>query len=92
LVKVATADKGGRPPLPWKFPLPEGEWLLARAEELAVKDSIPKAILQGKHLLKIGHQPGPQLGQILKAAYEAQLDGKFKDVEGGLEWIRDRDS
>jgi len=92
LVKVATADKGGRPPLPWKFPLPEGEWLLARAEELAVKDSTPKAILMGKHLLEIGHHPGPQLGEILKAAYEAQLDGGFNDVEGGLEWIRAQDS
>lgn len=88
LVRVATADKGGRPPLPWKTPIPEGQWLLERAEELAIKDRAPKPILQGRHLLKQGHQPGPPLGAILKKAYEAQLDGEFKDLDTARQWLR----
>ena len=32
--------------------------------------------------------PGPLFGQILKQAYEAQLDGGFSDLESGLTWIK----
>lgn len=88
LVRVATADKGGRPPKPWVRPIPEGEWLMARAVELSVKDSAPKAILQGRHLIDMGITPGPRMGKLLKAAFEAQLDGEFVDVVGGIGWVR----
>ena len=76
--------------MPWNPPLPEGEWLLRRAEELAVKDSAPEPILQGRQLIKIGYKPGPALGKILKAAFEAQLDGAFEDIEGGIDWVRSK--
>ena len=90
LVRVATADKGGRPPKPWIRPIPEGEWLMEKAGELEVKDSAPKPILQGRHLMELGVEPGPEMGRLLKAAFEAQLDGDFGDVEEGKEWVRRR--
>jgi len=41
-------------------------------------------------LLDLGIQPGPEMGIILKQAFEAQLDGEFADPEGGLTWLRER--
>jgi hypothetical protein len=31
--------------------------------------------------------PGPEFGRILHAAYEAQLDGHFTDLDGALSWL-----
>ena len=89
LVRVSTADKGGRPPLPWKVPIPEGQWLLQRAEKLAVKDSAPKPLLLGRHLLGMGYEEGPDLGKLLASAYEAQIDGGFETLDEGIEWVRE---
>ena len=86
LVRVAHADKSGRPPLKiGEFP--EGKWLLDRATELEVKDSAPKALILGRHLIESGLQPGPHFGKILNKCYEAQLEGKFTDIEGGKNYF-----
>jgi hypothetical protein len=29
------------------------------------------------------------MGKRLKQAYEAQLDGKFEDLDGALRWLED---
>jgi len=88
LVRVATADKAGRPPVPWEVTIPEGEWLLKKAQELEVESQVPTPFLLGRHLLEFGVSPGPEMGNILKQAFEAQLDGEFADAEGGKEWYR----
>ena len=90
LVRVATADKAGRPPVPWEATIPEGEWLLRKAQELEVESQVPKPIMLGRHLIELGMSPGPEMGNILKQAFEAQLDGDFADVEGGMAWLRER--
>ena len=79
LIRVAAADDAGRPPL---------KWLAEQAERLRVADSAPKSIVQGRDLIALGMKPGVGFGRILKAAYEAQLDGKFSDLEGGLAYVR----
>jgi hypothetical protein len=38
-------------------------------------------------LLEYGFQPGKELGQLLHAAYEAQLAGEFNDLTSGMRWI-----
>jgi tRNA nucleotidyltransferase (CCA-adding enzyme) len=48
---------------------------------------VPKAILQGRHLVARGMQPGKEFKRILEAAFEAQLDGKFADEAGGNVWL-----
>tara|TARA_B110000003_G_scaffold229311_1_gene231104 strand:+ start:4804 stop:6243 length:1440 start_codon:yes stop_codon:yes gene_type:complete len=85
LVRVAAADLAGRPPRQDDFP--EGPWLLKKAEELKVKDSEPKPIMQGRHLIKKGLSPGPEFTPILKKCFEAQLDGEFTEQEGGLVYL-----
>ena len=85
LVRVAKADLEGRPPRQDKFP--EGPWLLERAEELKVKDSEPKPIVLGRHLVDRKLEPGPSFGPILEQCFEAQLDGKFEDEPGGMDFL-----
>ena len=85
LVRVAKADLEGRPPRQDDFP--EGPWLLDRAEELKVKDSEPKPIVQGRHLVDRGLEPGPGFGPVLDQCFEAQLDGKFEDEPGGMDFL-----
>lgn len=85
LVRVAAADIAGRPPR--KDDFPEGPWLLARAEELKVKDSEPHPIVLGRHLIDRGLHPGASFGPILKKCFEAQLDGTFAELEDGLSFL-----
>ena len=85
LIRVAAADDAGRPPFPSE---PEPlQWLAEQAERLRVADSAPKPIVQGRDLIALGMKPGVEFGRILKAAYEAQLDGKFADLKGGIEYV-----
>ena len=85
LVRVAEADLAGRPPRKDEFP--EGPWLLEKAEELKVRDSEPKPIVLGRHLVERGMEPGPSFGPLLEECFEAQLDGAFADESGGLSYL-----
>ncbi|MBI3876918.1 MAG: polynucleotide adenylyltransferase [Verrucomicrobia bacterium] len=86
LCVIITADAFGRPPKPHE--VPEGaRALLAKAAELKVKDAAPKPILLGRHLIELGLKPGPQFTEILDAAFEAQLEGKFTDLDGAKAWL-----
>ena len=53
-----------------------------------VKDDGPRPLLMGKHLLKIGMSPGPQIGKILKLAFEKQLNGEFQTNEQAIFWVK----
>lgn len=87
LIRVAAADDAGRPPFPSE---PEPlRWLADQAERLRVADSAPKPIVRGRDLIALGMKPGVNFGKILKAAYEAQLDGKFMDLKGGIEYVEE---
>ena len=85
LVRLAEADMAGRPPLPADFPA--GQWLWQRATALAVTDRKPEPIVKGRHLIALGHKPGPHFKHLLNACYEAQLDGTFNDEPGGLTFL-----
>jgi tRNA nucleotidyltransferase (CCA-adding enzyme) len=87
LALVMTADSLGRPPLH----TPETHVLIAqlraRALELDLERSAPRPLIMGRHLLALGHKPGPAFKPILDAAFEAQLDGAFTDEAGGAAWL-----
>lgn len=82
LIRVAKADMQGRPPKE-ALDFPAGEWLLSRAELLEVSDTAPKPIVLGRHLIELGFNPGRLFSVILEECYNAQLDSKFNDLEGG---------
>lgn len=82
LLRVAAADDAGRPPFP-RDPAAL-DWLAAQAERLRVADAAPKPLVMGRDLIALGMKPGVAFGRILKAAYEAQLDGRFDTVADGV--------
>ena len=82
---LVRADYAGRPPLPPADPAAVWQQL---AEELCLADSQPHPILRGRDLMEMGIPAGPQMGQLLNLAFEAQLDGKFEDKEGALKWLK----
>lgn len=86
LVRLASADMRGRPPIQVDR-FAAGEWLMERAEALRVQDAAPKPIIKGRHLIDRGFKPGPVFKEILQTCFEAQLDGAFSDVEGGLTYL-----
>jgi hypothetical protein len=46
--------------------------------------------LQGRHLIEIGLAPGQRFGGVLDKAFEAQLEGDFKDLAGAFRWLGER--
>jgi len=87
LLRVAACDQAGRPPL--KPDNRFATWLLERIEELGVRDQAPKPIVMGRHLMDLGWNPGKHFRPVLDACFEAQLDGKFEDEEGGRMFLRE---
>ena len=84
---VCEADHSGRPPIPASNPVLE--WLEI-GKKVKVDDGKPKPILMGRHLLEIGEKPGKEMGEKLKRAFQAQLDGLFVSPEEGIVWLRDQ--
>lgn len=93
LYRVASADSLGRnaewvPKENW-YDAEAQEWFITRAKELAVAQAAPNPILLGRHLLELGVQPGPRMGELTRAVYEMQLDGRVTNLEEALEAARE---
>ena len=85
LYRVARADSLGRnaesvPREKW-YTAEAQEWFIQRARELAVDQRPPAPLLLGRHLLELGLEPGPRVGEITKAIYEMQLDGRVRTLD-----------
>jgi len=85
LYRVAKADSLGRnadwvPREKW-YDAAAQEWFIERARELDVASTAPAPLLLGRHLLEMGLQPGPSIGEITRAVYEMQLDGRVVTLE-----------
>ena len=65
------------------------DWLCAAKEE-KVADEKPAALIRGRDLIALGIPPGPEMGQILRAAYDAQIDGAFAAASEGIAWLKER--
>ncbi len=60
----------------------------ARYDEFR-REGPPRApILRGRDLIPLGIEPGPRMGEILREAEDARLEGVFADLEGALEWVK----
>ena len=60
------------------------DYWLQMAEQARLVDSAPRPIVNGRDLIPFGIKPGPEMGQLLKLAFEAQLDDRFSTLEDGL--------
>lgn len=89
LARLVEADHSARPPLPGGLPEPMVA-IVELARELETAAAAPRPLVGGRDLIALGLVPGPELGRILRAAYEAQLDGEFDTPEGARRWVRER--
>ena len=85
LYRVAKADSLGRnaehvPREKW-YRADAQDWFIERVRELELQDGAPTPLLLGRHLLEMGMEPGPRVGEITKAVYEMQLDGRVTSLE-----------
>ena len=64
------------------------EWFLARVRELNVAERPPEPLLRGRDVLALGVAPGPEVGRIVKAVYERQLDGAIMTHEEAVSEAR----
>ena len=82
LARLAKADCLGR--VPGAFNCDAMDWFLERARSLGVERRPPAPILLGRHLLELGLQSGPRVGEILRAIYEQQLDGTVTTLDEAI--------
>jgi tRNA nucleotidyltransferase (CCA-adding enzyme) len=87
LARLAKSDCLGREP--GQFNCDAMDWFLDRARALGVEHRPPSAILLGRHLIQLGVQPGPRMGEILKAVYEQQLDGAVASLDDAIASARE---
>jgi tRNA nucleotidyltransferase (CCA-adding enzyme) len=85
LARLARADCLGRT---GTFDCSAMDWFLKRAQSLGVEHQPPAPLLLGRHVLELGLQPGPRVGEILRQVYEKQLDGEITTVEDAIEAAR----
>jgi len=89
LIRLIEADHSGRSPLPAGLP-ESAERIREMAAAQAVAEKPQGPLILGRHVLPyFDNRPGPHIGEITRAAYEAQTDGVFSDEEEALKWLRD---
>jgi tRNA nucleotidyltransferase (CCA-adding enzyme) len=79
LYRVARADCLGR--RPGTFAPVAMEWFRDKVRALAVLRHAPAPLLQGRDVLALGLAPGPEVGRIVRAVYEQQLDGAVATLD-----------
>jgi tRNA nucleotidyltransferase (CCA-adding enzyme) len=89
---VARADSLGRnadwvPREQW-YGAEAQEWFIERTKELQVEQRPPDPLLLGRHLLELGVEPGPKVGEITRAIYEMQLDGSVRTLDEAINEAR----
>lgn len=62
------------------------EAFLARFGE----DRSPERLVRGRDLIDAGFSPGPRFGELLEAAFDAQLEGRLASREEAIEFVRRR--
>lgn len=83
LADLSLADKRGRNPqkhVPLSIDIPEIDEFLKQAEKLQVRLQVEEPILHGRDLMDVV-EPGPKMGELLKAAYEIQIEEGIKDAQ-----------
>lgn len=64
------------------------DFLKGCMEKMENEPALPEAWINGHDLLKLGISEGRLMGQILKEAYDAQMDGRFASRDELLQWIK----
>ena len=88
LAWVMECDHSGRGSLPKGAPKFVTQMVEMAEAEHCREEKVPQ-ILMGQDLIDhLGLRPGREFGVILKAAFEAQVEGAFSTKEEAVEWAR----
>ncbi|HML17065.1 MAG TPA: HD domain-containing protein [Bryobacteraceae bacterium] len=87
LIRLIEADASGRPPRAKGLPdSAERIREVAASQSVAEKPQAP--LIQGRHVLPyFENRPGKHIGEVTRAAYEAQSDNAFSDEQQALAWL-----
>jgi tRNA nucleotidyltransferase (CCA-adding enzyme) len=83
LAAMALADTRGRNPdgdEPQEIASEKCDWFLEMARQLKVEREPEPPVLKGRHLLDV-IKPGPEMGRLLRKAYEIQLGEDIRDKD-----------
>jgi tRNA nucleotidyltransferase (CCA-adding enzyme) len=87
LIRLIEADHSGRPPLTAELP-ESAVRIRDMAAAQAVETKPQSALVLGRHVLPyFDNRPGPHIGEITRAAYEAQMEGVFSTETEALQWL-----
>lgn len=86
LIALIEADANGRPPLVGG--LPNNAKRIKEIQEKIGDRILP--ILKGRHLINMGMRPGKHFGPILEEAWQAQINGEFNTLQGGISWLESK--
>ena len=64
------------------------EKIEAEALGLLMEGVSPERFVNGDDLISMGVPAGPRIGELLEGVYDAQLEGRVKDREAGLAWVK----
>ena len=65
------------------------DFLLEKRDEFASEPLIPEPLLNGRELMELGFSPGPKFKVILLAVQNEQLEGRLKDADAAMAWVRE---
>ena len=83
--RLVAADSSGRPPLPFKEP---GAPFMALAAALGTIQQPVAPLINGNDVLAMGIAAGPRVKELLRIAYDAQLDGVYETRADALQWMQ----
>ncbi len=87
LIRLIEADASGRPPKEPGLP-PDAARILTAARDEAVDRRPQPPLILGRHVLPyFDGRAGKHIGEVTRAAYEAQADGVFSTEEEALRWL-----
>lgn len=86
LLYVMEADTNGRGSLEYKEPSGYTD-IKNIASSLDLTQSTYEFLMKGRHLIQLGLKPSNEFGAILQTCNDAQENGEFNDVEGGIIWL-----
>lgn len=52
------------------------------------RERSPERLVRGRDLIRAGFAPGPRFGELLEAAFDAQLEGRLGSREEAIEFVR----
>jgi len=89
LVRVIEADASGRPPKEPGIP-PAAANMLKAARAETVEHRPQRPLILGRHVLPyFDDKAGKHIGEVTRAAYEAQNDGAFSTEAEALRWLHE---